>query len=205
MKNSELKNIAFEDFISHARHLSGSVLDTTEKGKKFEFNIDTKGFEYIPENGERRHHSFDLIKDYLNPVNIEKKLKTTTYLRALVYLFLEHANGLLKAPCPEGNKNPKKASRSIDYHERDEQVSLWVKDAADGKCESCGNSTVFIDMNDKVFLEVHHIKGLSEGGSDTVANTVAICPNCHREFHYGKMKDEKVEMIYAKVTRLVRE
>jgi 5-methylcytosine-specific restriction protein A len=37
-------------------------------------------------------------------------------------------------------------------------------------------------------LEVHHKKQLSEGGEDTVENAIALCPNCHREAHYGDLK-----------------
>ena len=36
-----------------------------------------------------------------------------------------------------------------------------------------------------VFLEVHHIKWLSNGGEDSVENALALCPNCHRQAHYG--------------------
>ena len=34
-------------------------------------------------------------------------------------------------------------------------------------------------------LEVHHTKPLAEGGEDTVNNAEALCPNCHKEAHYG--------------------
>ncbi|MFM0350878.1 HNH endonuclease [Paraburkholderia sp. RL17-347-BIC-D] len=28
---------------------------------------------------------------------------------------------------------------------------------------------------------------LAQGGPDTVANAIALCPNCHRERHYGSI------------------
>ncbi|WP_147195697.1 HNH endonuclease [Rummeliibacillus stabekisii] len=34
-------------------------------------------------------------------------------------------------------------------------------------------------------LEVHHIKRLADGEEDTVENAIAVCPNCHRELHFG--------------------
>ena len=40
------------------------------------------------------------------------------------------------------------------------------------------------------FLEAHHIKQLAKGGLDTISNAVAVCPNCHRELHYGIKKNE---------------
>ena len=46
---------------------------------------------------------------------------------------------------------------------------------------------------------------LADGGSDKVTNAIAICPNCHREFHEGMNKNNKIEEIYIKVSRLVRE
>ncbi|WP_080666815.1 HNH endonuclease signature motif containing protein [Variovorax paradoxus] len=35
------------------------------------------------------------------------------------------------------------------------------------------------------YLEVHHITPLALGGDDTVDNAWALCPNCHREKHFG--------------------
>ncbi len=57
---------------------------------------------------------------------------------------------------------------------------------ADGTCEACGDPAPFKRISDGTpFLEVHHIKGLAEGGEDTLENTLALCPNCHRKAHYG--------------------
>ncbi|MBC8673865.1 HNH endonuclease [Aeromonas hydrophila] len=35
------------------------------------------------------------------------------------------------------------------------------------------------------YLEVHHIQPLANGGEDTIQNTMALCPNCHRKRHFG--------------------
>jgi 5-methylcytosine-specific restriction protein A len=57
---------------------------------------------------------------------------------------------------------------------------------ADGICESCGNTAPFTRASDSSpFLEVHHINGVANGGDDTLDNVLALCPNCHREKHYG--------------------
>lgn len=57
---------------------------------------------------------------------------------------------------------------------------------ANGKCGSCGSAAPFNRSSDgSPFLEVHHIKPLARGGEDTVANAVALCPNCHRKEHHG--------------------
>lgn len=35
------------------------------------------------------------------------------------------------------------------------------------------------------YLEVHHKVPLADDGDDTVGNAIAVCPNCHREEHFG--------------------
>lgn len=57
---------------------------------------------------------------------------------------------------------------------------------ANGICEDCKQMAPFYRKSDgSPYLEVHHIKPLSEGGKDTLKNTVALCPNCHRKRHFG--------------------
>ena len=34
------------------------------------------------------------------------------------------------------------------------------------------------------YLESHHIIWLKDGGADSLENTVALCPNCHRKMHH---------------------
>lgn len=40
-------------------------------------------------------------------------------------------------------------------------------------------------VNGEPYLEVHHVIPLSQNGEDTLENAEALCPNCHREKHYG--------------------
>ena len=69
---------------------------------------------------------------------------------------------------------------------RNPDVVAEVLSRANGHCEYCQNPAPFVRRADKSpYLEVHHIKMLSEGGEDTVANAVALCPNCHRKVHYA--------------------
>ena len=62
----------------------------------------------------------------------------------------------------------------------------FVENRAQGICELCGDKAPFTRNDGTPFLEVHHIIPLSESGNDTPQNAVAICPNCHRECHYGE-------------------
>ena len=57
---------------------------------------------------------------------------------------------------------------------------------ARGVCEFCKSPAPFSRENGEPFLEVHHVIPLSEDGRDEVENTIALCPNCHREAHFGE-------------------
>jgi len=74
---------------------------------------------------------------------------------------------------------------------RNQYIIIEVIERSNGICDLCRKKAPFIRFSDgSPFLEVHHIKPLSEGGKDTVENTVALCPNCHREAHYGIDKEK---------------
>jgi predicted HNH restriction endonuclease len=69
---------------------------------------------------------------------------------------------------------------------RNADVIVEVSKRADGKCEECHAPAPFLRRSDgSPYLEVHHRKMLSDGGEDTVANALALCPNCHRKLHFG--------------------
>ena len=44
--------------------------------------------------------------------------------------------------------------------------------------------------NGEPYLETHHIVWLSEGGEDSIENTVALCPNCHRKMHVVNLQED---------------
>lgn len=57
---------------------------------------------------------------------------------------------------------------------------------AEGRCGRCKKPAPFTRRSDhSPYLEVHHKMPLADGGHDTVANAIALCPNCHRELHHG--------------------
>lgn len=56
---------------------------------------------------------------------------------------------------------------------------------ANGACECCGKAAPFTTVLGQPFLEVHHIRRLTDGGPDSPNDVAAICPNCHREAHHG--------------------
>ena len=78
---------------------------------------------------------------------------------------------------------PSKRAAETTQYERDPYVAEYVKKRAAGDCELCSTPAPFITKNGFPYLEAHHIVWLSEGGDDSVQNTVALCPNCHRKMH----------------------
>ncbi|EPK7359198.1 HNH endonuclease [Kluyvera ascorbata] len=71
---------------------------------------------------------------------------------------------------------------------RNPNVVAEVLNRANGKCQSCKRDAPFLKEDGTPFLEVHHIEWLSNGGEDSVGNAIALCPNCHRQAHYGVLE-----------------
>jgi 5-methylcytosine-specific restriction enzyme A len=105
-------------------------------------------------------------------------------------------------PKPVGNEVPTTVSASTTQFVRDAKVKAWVLKTARGRCECCEIAAPFLAADGLPYLEVHHIWRLAEGGPDTVSNCVALCPNCHRELHYGKDAKTLVEGMRRRVSRL---
>jgi len=80
-------------------------------------------------------------------------------------------------------EGPVRRDVTTKQYKRDPYIAELAKREANGICQLCGMDAPFITPQGKPYLETHHIKWLSEGGSDTVENTVAVCPNCHRRLH----------------------
>lgn len=85
--------------------------------------------------------------------------------------------------------SPEKCEISTYSYKRDPYITEFAKRQANGICQLCKMQAPFNTSDGKPYLETHHIKWLSEGGSDSIDNTVAVCPNCHRKLHI--LNDEK--------------
>jgi predicted restriction endonuclease len=45
-------------------------------------------------------------------------------------------------------------------------------------------------------LESHHIIALADDGADRITNVIALCPNDHREAHFGTRAEQiETEMV----------
>ena len=83
---------------------------------------------------------------------------------------------------------------------RAEAIRQYALKRASGTCESCLQPAPFRGKQGP-FLEVHHLHRLSDGGPDHPSSVAAVCPNCHREVHYGNdrvQKNQRLLLLVAK-------
>lgn len=79
-------------------------------------------------------------------------------------------------------------------YERNAYVSEYAKRRANGICQLCEREAPFKNKDGEPYLETHHIEWLSRGGTDTLDNTVALCPNCHRKMHVLDLEEDKSKL-----------
>lgn len=95
-------------------------------------------------------------------------------------------NKSLKSRLQNAPTKPRFKLIQVAVLERNPDVVAEVLCNAKGKCDKCNKQAPFNRKKDgSPFLEVHHKVSLASGGDDTVDNAEALCPNCHREKHYG--------------------
>lgn len=81
---------------------------------------------------------------------------------------------------------PRRVAVTSYVFARNPDVVAEVLVRAAGVCERCRKLAPFLRRADKTpYLEVHHRVQLARDGEDTVENAIALCPNCHREEHFG--------------------
>ena len=100
-----------------------------------------------------------------------------------------------------GNERPKRRRGKTNYIVRDPEVRRKVIQRADGRCEFCG-AEGFEQENGSRFVEAHHIIHLAQQGPDTLANVIALCPNHHREAHFGKNRKKLEEKFKLALTKI---
>jgi predicted HNH restriction endonuclease len=90
----------------------------------------------------------------------------------------------------EINKDDEPTRREVitSAFERSAVVRQFALNRANGHCELCGVEG-FKTASGLIYLESHHIIPLSEGGLDNAKNVIALCPNHHRQAHYGENRE----------------
>jgi len=134
---------------------------------------------------------------YVRPIDFStiEKFATEKEFKRELHRQIEHSSldseaarleRLSKAP-----KEPEKTTLLTTGFKRNPDVVAQVLYRANGVCELCLKPAPFLRLsNGTPYLEVHHWKPLSEDGEDTLDNAAALCPNCHKEAHFGQRKEE---------------
>jgi len=100
----------------------------------------------------------------------------------------------LKARAKKAKGKPATRTAQTTAYVRDAAVAEYAKRLAKGKCDLCEMPAPFQNKRNEHYLECHHIVWLAKGGDDTVGNTVALCPNCHRKMHVLNRKTDKEKL-----------
>jgi 5-methylcytosine-specific restriction protein A len=79
---------------------------------------------------------------------------------------------------------PVKMSKA-EYRVRTAVVARYVLGRAAGFCEACECPVPFCRADGTPFLETHHTRRVADDGPDDIWHVAGICPNCHRQAHFG--------------------
>jgi 5-methylcytosine-specific restriction endonuclease McrA len=107
----------------------------------------------------------------------------------------ENSEGGTDAINDLGTDIPARLMVTVPQYARDPAVRAAVLQRAAGRCELCGKLG-FLRADGSRYLESHHIMALAKDGSDRMTNVIALCPDDHREAHFGqRQKEIEQEMI----------
>jgi hypothetical protein len=88
-----------------------------------------------------------------------------------------------------GADAPDRIMSEVWTYSRDLRVREAVLRRADRRCEFCGQLG-FMKPDGTRYLESHHVIALANDGEDRLTNVIALCPNDHREAHFGERRDD---------------
>jgi len=106
---------------------------------------------------------------------------------------------LRKKALQDSSDTSESSQRMVNVWKRSISVKKYILERANGKCEYCKSDAPFEKPNGAKFLEHHHIYRVSDGGPDDPRYVAGLCPNCHREAHYGArakiINDDLIEIV----------
>lgn len=154
-------------------------------------------------------YPFTVVREPINSGHFIKLINNSIYENKLGYnnfdLIVNDCINKEYIDEPKGTEKPISKKVETIIYQRDPYVKAWVLKNSKWICECCKKPSPFKSIDGHPFLEVHHLKMLSDGGSDTITNTVALCPNCHKEIHFGENRNTLKSMLYKNITRLIPE
>lgn len=139
----------------------------------------------IPKNGGKFFNSIEVEVEVEVEENSNIMFSEADFYNQIKKSLTLTANELKIRLSKYDGKAEKIAVSTYAFRRNPDVVALTLI-RANGKCESCRNNAPFLrKIDNSPYLEVHHRIPLSEGGEDTIPNTIALCPNCHRKAHFG--------------------
>jgi hypothetical protein len=84
--------------------------------------------------------------------------------------------------------SPQKRDRLVNIHiERGARITGSLKKLLGPFCQICG-AEGFVKHNGDRYIEAHHLVQIALRASSSLCsdNVILVCPNCHRELHYGR-------------------
>ncbi len=90
---------------------------------------------------------------------------------------------------------------TVELFIRDRKIRDAALNRSNGQCEYAG-CIAFKSSRGQAYLETHHIVPLSKDGEDSVNNVAALCPNHHREAHFGAEAENIRKFLQKKITLL---
>jgi hypothetical protein len=97
-----------------------------------------------------------------------------------------------------GTDTPDRTKSESWSYARDPGVRTAVLRRANGMCELCGKLG-FTKADGTLYLESHHVIALAKDGADRPTNVIALCPDDHREAHFGVRSEELERRMIAKL------
>jgi 5-methylcytosine-specific restriction protein A len=115
------------------------------------------------------------------PLEPRARLLPEERLEALLLAGDEAAVARLLQDEPVGIAEERRQYLMSEVVRRDRGLVEELRDLYAGECQVCGwapRQTYGIEL-----CEAHHVRWLSRGGDDSLANLVLVCPNHHRAIH----------------------
>jgi 5-methylcytosine-specific restriction enzyme A len=100
-----------------------------------------------------------------------------------------------------GDVAPSRIAFSGTFFARDDKIRSKVIKRAKGCCEYCGELG-FLKSDGAYYVEAHHIISMAKQGPDTLDNVIALCPNHHRQAHFGVDWKELEEQLKTKLAKI---
>ncbi|MCS6191532.1 HNH endonuclease [Shewanella baltica] len=184
-------NLKSKDIESARRQTETLLINLFSRGIKAPFDLEQ--LEYTTTNLKSFKDNFDnfqqsIVNEIVNNTATDQLIEYHKKLENEIIKSQKNRKERLARLDKIGKIKPERIQVTTYVFKRNPDVIAEALYRADGRCENdkCQGYKAFNRRsNGSPYLEVHHINPLSVGGLDIPENTIVLCPNCHREKHFG--------------------